>query len=162
MRWEIERTSELSPWAWVIFPSSLTRFWGAGMCGFLVPILLQELGLHIPNLDLVLLGFLSLLQVSTLFVSNFWVPVSAKSLKSCLTLCDQGSQRLLCPWDSPGKNAGVGCHGFLQPSSQLSCVSCIGRQILFFLTTSAPWEAPVANFWIVAGDPLLFLPSSLV
>ena len=22
--------------------------------------------------------------------------------------------RLLCPWDSPGKNAGVGCHFFLQ------------------------------------------------
>ena len=22
--------------------------------------------------------------------------------------------RLLCPWDSPGKNAGVGCHALLQ------------------------------------------------
>ena len=22
--------------------------------------------------------------------------------------------RLLCPWDSPGKNTGVGCHAFLQ------------------------------------------------
>ena len=22
--------------------------------------------------------------------------------------------RLLCPWDSPGKNTGVGCHVFLQ------------------------------------------------
>ena len=22
--------------------------------------------------------------------------------------------RLLCPWDSPGKNTGVGCHFFLQ------------------------------------------------
>ena len=22
--------------------------------------------------------------------------------------------RLLCPWDSPGKNSGVGCHFFLQ------------------------------------------------
>ena len=55
----------------MIFPSSLARFWGAGMCGFLVPILLQELGLHIPNLDLVLLGLLIFLQVSMLFVSNF-------------------------------------------------------------------------------------------
>ena len=26
--------------------------------------------------------------------------------------------RLLCPWDSPGKNTGVGCHFFLQLSSQ--------------------------------------------
>ena len=22
--------------------------------------------------------------------------------------------RLLCPWDSPGKNTGVGCHSLLQ------------------------------------------------
>ena len=22
--------------------------------------------------------------------------------------------KLLCPWDSPGKNAGVGCHSLLQ------------------------------------------------
>ena len=22
--------------------------------------------------------------------------------------------KLLCPWDSPGKNTGVGCHSFLQ------------------------------------------------
>ena len=22
--------------------------------------------------------------------------------------------RLLCPWDSPGKNSGVGCHALLQ------------------------------------------------
>ena len=34
--------------------------------------------------------------------------------KSCLTL-EPG--RLLCPWDSPGKNNGVGCHCFLQNSS---------------------------------------------
>ena len=30
----------------------------------------------------------------------------AKSFQSRPTLCD----RLLCPWDSPGKNTGVGCH----------------------------------------------------
>ena len=33
------------------------------------------------------------------------------------SLCDpRGLQpaRLLCPWDSPGKNAGVGCHALLQ------------------------------------------------
>ena len=41
---------------------------------------------------------------------------AAKSLQSCPTLCDpiDGSHRLLCPWDSPGKNTGVGCH-FLLP-----------------------------------------------
>ena len=32
--------------------------------------------------------------------------------KSCLTLATHGLSpaRLLCPWDSPGKNTGVGCH----------------------------------------------------
>ena len=30
---------------------------------------------------------------------------------SCLTLCDPVVQPgLLCPWDSPGRNTGVGCH----------------------------------------------------
>ena len=40
----------------------------------------------------------------------------AKLLQSCLTLCDSVDwpARLLCPWDSPGKNTGVGCHPLLQ------------------------------------------------
>ena len=42
---------------------------------------------------------------------------AAKSLQSCLTLCDpHGRQpiRLPRPWDSPGKNTGVGCLFLLQ------------------------------------------------
>ena len=42
---------------------------------------------------------------------------TAKSLQLCLTLCDpiDGSPpRLPRPWDSPGKNTGVGCHFLLQ------------------------------------------------
>ena len=42
---------------------------------------------------------------------------AAKSLQSCPTLCDptDGSPLgSLCPWDSPGKNTGVGCHFLLQ------------------------------------------------
>ena len=48
--------------------------------------------------------------------------------------------QLLCPWDSPGKNTGVGCHFLLQgnlhnpgtePTSLSSHVSCIGMQILY-------------------------------
>ena len=40
----------------------------------------------------------------------------AKSLQSCPTLRPHRQQpiRLLCPWDSPGKNIGVGCHFLLQ------------------------------------------------
>ena len=30
--------------------------------------------------------------------------------QSFLTLCDP----MVCPWDSPGKNTGVGCHSLLQ------------------------------------------------
>ena len=36
---------------------------------------------------------------------------------SCVRLCDpHGLQpaRLVCPWDSPGKNTGVGCQALLQ------------------------------------------------
>ena len=42
--------------------------------------------------------------------------VHTKLLHSCLTLQPYGLQpmRLFCPWDSPGKNTGVGCHALLQ------------------------------------------------
>ena len=42
---------------------------------------------------------------------------AAKSLQSCPTLCnprDNSPTRLPHPWDSPGKNTGVGCHFLLQ------------------------------------------------
>ena len=53
--------------------------------------------------------------------------------------------RLLCPWDSPGKNTGVGCLVFLQgifptqgssPKSHLLFSAMAGG----FLTTSTTWE----------------------
>ena len=37
--------------------------------------------------------------------------VRANSLQSCLTVCntmDYSPAKLFCPWDSPGKNVGVG------------------------------------------------------
>ena len=42
--------------------------------------------------------------------------VHAKSLQLCPTLCDLMDCSPLCspPWDSPGKNSGVGCHALLQ------------------------------------------------
>ena len=41
---------------------------------------------------------------------------AAKSLQLCPTLCDptDGSHQAPRPWDSPGKNTGVGCHFLLQ------------------------------------------------
>ena len=51
--------------------------------------------------------------------------------------------KLLCPWDFPGKNTGGGCHFLLhgifphRDWTCVSCLSCIGRQILYHCTT---WE----------------------
>ena len=44
------------------------------------------------------------------------VAAAGKSLQSCPTLRPHSRQptRLPCPWDSPGKNTGVGCHFLLQ------------------------------------------------
>ena len=38
----------------------------------------------------------------------------AKSFQSCPTIYDPMDCRLLCLWDFPGKNSGVGCHALLQ------------------------------------------------
>ena len=59
--------------------------------------------------------------------------------QSCLTLCDpvDCSTRLLCPWDSPGKNAGVGSHSLLQrnlPNQGLNLGLPHCRQILYCLS----------------------------
>ena len=45
------------------------------------------------------------------------VCMCAQLLQPCSTFCDpHGLQptRVLCPWDSPGKNTGVGCRSLLQ------------------------------------------------
>ena len=53
--------------------------------------------------------------------------------------------RLLCPWDYPGKNTGVGSHLLLRgmfliqgSNPESSCGFCIGRQILYHWAT---WNA---------------------
>ena len=44
------------------------------------------------------------------------IAAAAKSPQSCPTVWPHRRKptRLLCPWDSPGKNTGVGCHFLLQ------------------------------------------------
>ena len=59
--------------------------------------------------------------------------------------------RLLCPWDSPGKNTGVGCHAFLQG--------------IFWIQVSNShfphWQAgslslaPPGKPWLVITSPLI-------
>ena len=59
--------------------------------------------------------------------------------------------RLLCPWDSPGKNTGVSCHAILQgiflthfrdlPDAGSSLRLLSTALADGFFTTSATWEA---------------------
>ena len=78
---------------------------------------------------------------------NICVGMHAKSLQSCLTLSqahELQSARLLCPWDSPGKNTRMGYHALLQGNlsnpgiKHMSLMSPVlaGE----FFTTSANWE----------------------
>ena len=63
---------------------------------------------------------------------------AAKSLQSCLTLCDPidgsppGFPR---PWDSPGKNTGVGCHFLLQ------CMKVKVKSLSSVWLLATPWSA---------------------
>ena len=75
------------------------------------------------------------------------------------TLCDpmDCNSRLLCPWDSPGKNTGVGCHALLQgifPSqgSNLDLLHC--RQILYHLSHQGSPD------WVSKFSQYLLSPSS--
>ena len=74
--------------------------------------------------------------------------VHDKPLQLCLTLCDtmDCSLPVLCPWDSPGKNFGVGCHALLQgifptqgSNPSLSC-------LLHWQASSLPLVPPGKSF----------------
>ena len=56
------------------------------------------------------------------------------------------SARLPCPWNSPGKNTGVGCHALLQGMFPIEGLNC--RQILYHLCLKADIKTifPTANF----------------
>ena len=66
--------------------------------------------------------------------------------QSCPTLRPPGlwPTGLLCPWDSPGKNAGVGCRALFQgllltqASNPRLLFPCLGRWVLY---PRAAWEA---------------------
>ena len=55
--------------------------------------------------------------------------------------------RLLCPWDSPGKNTEVGCHALLQgifPTQRLNLHLCISCTAGGFYTTESPGKTNLA------------------
>ena len=60
---------------------------------------------------------LKLILLMTAQDCEYTAAAAAKSLQLCPTLCDPHRQqptRLPRPWDSPGKNTGVGCYVLLQ------------------------------------------------
>ena len=62
---------------------------------------------------------------------------AAKSLQSCLTVRPHRWQptRLPRPWDSPGKNTGVGCHFLLQ------CMKVKVKSLSHVQLFATPWTA---------------------
>jgi len=66
--------------------------------------------MHVSNIN----GTLSHSHLNNVIV--VFVPAGSVA-QLCPTLFNpldyQESARLLCPWDSPGKNTGVGCHALL-------------------------------------------------
>ena len=93
--------------------------------------------LKVPAVHVSDLSYSSVCLASSLIF--LYMYVHAKSLQSCPTLWPHGPKptRLLCPWDSPGKNTGVVCHALLQGifptqrSNPCLYVSCIVRWVLY-------------------------------
>ena len=70
-------------------------------------------------------------------------------VRLCATLWTAACQ-LLCPWDSPGKNTGVGFHAIFQRMSPIQVLN----------------PGLLQSRWIIChlshqGSPILFLPSSI-
>ena len=75
----------------------------------------------------------------------------AKSWLTLLQTCGLQPARLLCPWDSLGKIAGVGCHFLLQgifptQGSNPCLLHC--RQVLYhWAAGGAPWMGVTSKKW---------------
>ena len=97
-------------------------------------------------------NFLQLGCVAIIFILLFlWV------VSESLQLHGLTPARLLCPWDSPGKNAGVGCHFLLQgifPTQGWNPRLLLGRWIFF--TTESPGK-PHHIYNCLLFTPLLSL-----
>ena len=71
------------------------------------------------------------------YTSSFFCMPSCFSCVQLLATPWTVAARLLCPWDSPGKNTGVGCHALLQgvfPTQELNLGLPHCRQILYHLS----------------------------
>ena len=69
-----------------------------------------------------------------------------------------GPARFICPWDSPGKNTGVGCHFLLQgifptQGSNL-CLLHYGAPWTVVPRLLCPWNSPGKNIGVGSHSPL--------
>ena len=77
--------------------------------------LFEQIFIQIGQHQLKWLGALYKQELCTKAFIEHAAAAAAKSLQSCPTLCDPiAAQQAPRPWDSPGKNSGVGCHFLLQ------------------------------------------------
>ena len=100
-------------------------------------------------------------EYSQYFVITINAAAAAKSLQSCPTLWDpincspQGSPR---PWDSPGKNTGVGCRFLLHAWKRKVKVKSLSRVRLLVTPWTVAHQAPPSmgfsrqEYW--SGVPL--------
>ena len=83
--------------------------------------------------------------------------LSHSVVSDCLRPHGLQPARLPCPWDSPGKNTGLGCHALLQgifPTQRFNpkLLSVLDfRQIFFFFLTAGPSRKPCSAH---AGPPV--------
>ena len=74
--------------------------------------------------------------------------------------CESQPARLLCPWDSPGKNTGVGCHTLLQgnlPHTGIEHAVLMSPALAGKLFTTSSIAHLVKNPPAMQGSPVPFL-----
>ena len=73
----------------------------------------------------------------------FYSIVCVLSHFSRVRFCDPvDPSRLLCPWDSPGKNTGVGCQAFLQGIFPAQVLNSSLLHLLHWQAGSLPLAPP--------------------
>ena len=85
--------------------------------------------------------FSVLCQSSHSFKFFLFIRVCCSLLSNFLLPHELQPARLFCPWNSPGKNIGVGCH-FLPPTQGLNPGLLHCRQIFYSLSY---WENPIVE-----------------
>ena len=84
-----------------------------------------------------------------------------KATQPCPTLCYPMDCRLFCPWNSPGKNTGVGSHSLLQgifPTQRLNLCLLPCRWIFYLWATGEDpiWQhgSPMLEPWVTSAPSL--------